>query len=62
MTDQERELLVKCWEGMKCVVCQFNIDNSELNEITETEAGYAHEHCLKIVEEKESEENNKKLI
>jgi len=47
---------------MKCVVCQFNIDNSELNEITETEAGYAHEHCLKIVEEKESEENNKKLI
>ena len=62
MTDQERELLAKTWKGLKCVVCQFDIDQIELNEVVETEAGYAHESCLKIVEEEESEENNEKLL
>ena len=62
MTDQERELLIKCWKGMRCQICQFDISQIELNEVVETEAGYAHEHCLKIQEEEESEENNEKLI
>lgn len=60
MTDQERELLAKTWKGLKCVVCQFDIDQIEPNEMVETEAGYAHEHCLKGLEE--SETNNTKLL
>ena len=62
MTDKERELLARNWQGMKCVVCQFEIDQIELNEVTETEAGYAHNHCLKSEEEKVSEINNEKLL
>ena len=46
MTDQEIELLAKTWKGLKCIVCQFDIDQIELNEIEETENGYAHKHCL----------------
>ena len=62
MTDEQRELLAQNWRGMKCVVCQFDIDQTELNEITETPTGYAHEHCLKSEEEKVSERNNEKLV
>lgn len=46
MTDQEIELLAKTWKGLKCFVCQFDIDQIEIKEIVETENGYAHKHCL----------------
>ena len=61
MTDQQRELLSQCWKGMKCVVCEFDIDQTELNEIEETPTGYAHEHCLRAEEERESGNNNTNL-
>ncbi len=63
MTISERhELLDLCWKGVKCVICQFAFDQSELEEITETQAGYAHQSCVRSEEERESEKNNEKLL
>lgn len=60
-TSEEKAKILQDWmKGQGCVFCTFTIDLIE--DIVETEAGYAHRECAKDDTEKLSEENNQKLI